>query len=224
MTCGPTSLLLIYPAAPRIQERLSNSKFSHLRKLSTNRILVFFSKPWIQVFADLFQSSYKASGLHRSFAGLLLLFRIAIATTLILADEYALNYLITGVLVVGLLIIHSITQPNMKHWINVVDTLIYADLIIISFVAAYLHSYSTQPNQKLYSLLARIHFVLVIAPSLYLVGFICISCFLWCKRRLQRRKDLQTLSDPIASDSADEPELRYHDLWASDSCELEQRK
>ena len=221
---GPTSLLLIYPAAPKIQERLSNSKFSRLRKLSTNRILVFFSKPWIQIFADLFQSSYKASGLHRSFAGLLLLFRIAIAATLILADEYALNYLITGVLVVALFIIHSITQPNIKHWINVVDTLIYADLIVISFVAAYLHSYSTQPNQKLYSLLAWIHFALVIAPSLYLVGFICISCCLWCKRRLQRRKDLQTLSDPIASDSADEPELRYYDLWASDSCELEQRK
>lgn len=220
---GPTSLLLIYPAAPKLQAKLSNSKLSFLKKLSTNRILVFFSKPWIQVFADLFQSSYKASGLHRSFAGLLLLFRIAITNTLILADEYALNYLITGVLVVGLFIVHSITQPNTKHWINVVDTLIYADLIIISFIAAYLHSYSTQPSQELYSPLAWIHFALVILPSLYLVGFICISCLLWCKRRLQQRKASQALSRQIAEDKGEEPELHYYDLWATDSCELAQR-
>ena len=220
---APTFLLLIYPAAPKLQEWLSNSKYAFLKKLSTNCVLSFLSKPWMQVFADLFQSSYKASGLHRSFAGLLLLFRIAITTTLILADEYALNFLITGVLVVGLLIIHSISQPNTKHWINVVDTLIYADMVLISFLAAYLHSYSTQPNQELYDPLSWIHFTLVIAPSLYLVGFICVSCYFWCKRRLQQSYPMQNMSSKDADDTGDEPELSYHDLWASDSHEQEQR-
>ena len=218
---GPTFVLLIYPAAPRLQERLSNCKLSFLRKLSTNRVLVFFSKPWIQIFADLFQSSYKASGLHRSFAGLLLLFRIAITCTLILADENALNYLITGVLVVGLFIIHSITQPNTKHWINVVDTLIYADLILISFIAAYLQSHSNKHNQELYSALSWMHLAVGIAPSLYLVGLICISCFLWCKNKQQQRKASQTLSSEVVEDSTDEPEFSYHDLWTSDSCDPE---
>ena len=181
----PTFLLLVYPALPQLQAKLQQSKYRVLRRVSGLKCLSVFSRPSIQHFGDLFQSSYKDS--CRFFAGVLLLMRFVVVLAWNSQWSQSLHggYVITTALSVAVLTLHSLFRPHRRAWINVVDSFLYAHLAIVNLLGVYIFSNPTsRTSEKSWTTLYLIAFF---APSVYLVFYVasvlCKKC--WSRRRLQ---------------------------------------
>ena len=96
-----------------------------------------FNTPKVQLFADLFQSSYKHK--YRFFAGVILFARIGILMVWNLVGSRAAGFAVLAALCLGILLLHSLLQPNIKNWINVLDTLIYSHMTAITLLAVYIN-------------------------------------------------------------------------------------
>ena len=178
----PIILLLLYPSLHQIQQLAINSQYKVLRRVFKHKVFGMFNTPWVQLFADLFQSSYKNK--YRFFAGVLLLTRIAIIMVWNVAGSRSGGFAVLATLSLCLLMLHALLQPNIKNWINVLDTLIYTYMTAISILASYI--YSKDDNQVQTSLRA-FYVAALFLPALYPVLY--LSRKLYFKLRWQRCSD-----------------------------------
>jgi predicted outer membrane repeat protein len=132
----PISILLFacYPVVTNLGDSMQKSSNRVLNQLHNSCIVRLLKRNWIRQTAELFQRPYKA-GAYKCFAGFLLLFRIPLVVVIMMPNEY--RYLGCTVLLVFLIVIHSFFQPNEKQWINVIDWLVYANMILISVMYSY---------------------------------------------------------------------------------------
>ena len=163
----PTFLLLVYPALPQLQAKLQHSKYKVLRHILGLKCLNVFSRPSIQHFGDLFQSSYKDN--CRFFAGVLLLVRIVVVVAWNSQWSKSLQggYVIMTALSLAVLTLHSLLRPHRRGWINVVDSFLYAHLAVVNLLGVYI--YSNPTNQRSEKSWMALYLVAFFAPGAYLV-------------------------------------------------------
>ena len=170
----PTFLLLVYPALPQLQTKLQQSKYRVLRRVSGLKCLSVFSRPSIQHFGDLFQSSYKDS--CRFFAGVLLLVWIVVVVVWNVSSSREEGYVIMTALSLLVLTLHSLLRPHRSRWINVVYSLMYTHLIAINILAVHIYANPVNMRFSQVSWMALYQFALF-APGvcvvLYLVSIQC---------------------------------------------------
>ena len=125
----PPLILILVPLVPRAAV--------HLQPERSNRIIwlcdKMFSGPKWQFFLDAFQGGFKPR--YSFFAGLFFLYRIAITVAYTFSVRLELQYLVQLLLVVIFLVIHSIFQPYKRKIYNVIDTLIYGNMLIVLITA-----------------------------------------------------------------------------------------
>ena len=121
----PPLILILVPLVPRAAV--------HLQPERSNRLIWFcdkmFAGPKWQFFLDAFQGGFKPK--FSFFAGLFFLYRIAITSAYTFSHGLEWQYLIQTVEVVLFLVIHSICQPYKKKIYNIIDTLIYCDMLVV---------------------------------------------------------------------------------------------
>ena len=165
----PTFLLLVYPALPQLQAKFQYSKHKVLRCVSGLKCLNIFSRPIIQHFGDLFQSSYKDN--CRFFAGVLLLVRIGVVIAGNVSSSREEGYVIMTALSLAVLTLHSLLRPNQNRWINVIDSLMYAHLVAVNLLAVYIYSLPNNLRSSQESWFILYQFALF-APGAYLVLYV----------------------------------------------------
>ena len=121
----PPLILILVPLVPRAAV--------HLQPERSNRVIwlcdKMFSGPKWQFFLDAFQGGFKPR--YSFFAGLFFLYRIAITVAYSFAFALEWQYLAQTVEVVLFLVIHSICQPYKKKIYNIIDTLIYCNMLVV---------------------------------------------------------------------------------------------
>jgi hypothetical protein len=127
-------LLACYPVVPDFADSMKKSSNRLLNRLHNNCFVKRLKRNWIQQTAELFQRPYKA-GAYKCFAGFLLMFRIPLVVLIMTHNEY--QYLACTALLLALIVIHFLCQPNEKKWINVVDCLVYSNMLLISGMYSY---------------------------------------------------------------------------------------
>ena len=122
----------------------------------------------IAIFLDTFQGCYRDN--MRFFAGLYLVCRLAVFLTASLATTVAGEYSIKTIIFLILLIFVAICQPYREKFLNVVDTLILANLTAITTLRSYLAAdlYS-EPG------VYWIGYFLIILPVIYMLGYLVWS-------------------------------------------------
>ena len=121
----PPLILILVPLVPRAAV--------HLQPERSNRVIwlcdKLFSGPKWQFFLDAFQGGFKPR--YSFFAGLFFLYRIAITAAYSFSTRLEYQYLLQLLLIVIFLIIHSIFQPHRRKIHNVIDALIYGNMLIV---------------------------------------------------------------------------------------------
>ena len=129
----PPLILILVPLVPRAAV--------HLQPERSNRVIwlcdKMFSGPKWQFFLDAFQGGFKPR--YSFFAGLFFLYRIAITVAY---STFALEwqYLAQTVEVVLFLVIHLICQPYKKRIYNIIDTLIYCNMLVVLLSGSFIYS------------------------------------------------------------------------------------
>ena len=162
----PTLFLLAYPALPRLQSIMAESKNKTLKRLSKLGAFAYFTKSWMQHFGDLFQSSYRNK--YRFFAGIELLVRIVMVIMWHVIESRDSAYMWLGILSTTLLVTHCICWPRMKPWINRLDAIMYGNLIVVAILGSSIYKQSNYPNHR--STLAFTAVMLL--PATYLVVYV----------------------------------------------------
>ena len=194
----PTCLLLVYPALPQIQARMKISKYKVLRCICDLKCLNVLSSPRIQLFADLFQSSYKNN--CRFFAGLLLLVRIVVVVTWNIGQSLEAVYTLMTALSIAVLALHSLFQPHRHGWINVVDSILYTHLAAVNLFGAYISSQTPGFIISSMTIWTILYQCALFVPALYLVFYVGLTLYQRYKRSCRRQQSTNLISNEAASD------------------------
>ena len=137
----PPLILILVPLVPRAAV--------HLQPERSNRIIwlcdKMFSGPKWQFFLDAFQGGFKPR--YSFFAGLFFLYRIAITVAYSFAFALEWQYLAQTVEVVLFLVIHSICQPYKKRIYNIIDTLIYCNMLVVLLSGGFMWHQSSHGSE-----------------------------------------------------------------------------
>lgn len=186
----PVILLLVYPLCYKVFALLSIEE-TKLIKITCHVIPLEKMKPLF----DSFQSSFKDH--YRFMAGFYFLYRLALQVPFVLADSFTKFYVILEIELVIMLTIQATIYAYKKHWHNIVDILLFANLSIINAMTMhnYKRSKETSKNQS-YQLeidvLSVIQSFLIYLPLVYVVCYITTQ--LLCRNR-QPRIELSQYDD-----------------------------
>ena len=178
---------------------------------------------------DEFQACYKPE--YRYFAGFYFLNRqLVYLACMTYTGTFPQNNSILATLNILVLITHGIIQPYSKKWLNMWDTVLLTDIVILSMSSPVKMSASETIDRQLYEYI--IPYTLVIVPTLYLMVIILVtlamkpklgkSCCLNIKnfvfRRFGRNNGYQLASSPTSTvfdlspnNEYREPLLEYED-------------
>ena len=166
----PATILLLYPSCFKVISllHLDDNKFVSSMQ---QQIPHAYLKP----FADSFQSCFKDN--LRFFAGLYFVYRLALLTSWLMLNFFIQNLLLSELLFVSMLLIHSILQPYKKKLHNNLDSFIFFILSIINGITVYnYHFFSINLTDKTgTNALIHIQIFLVYLPLLYFVIFMVTS-------------------------------------------------
>ena len=128
----PPVMLILVPLVPRAAV--------HLQPERSNKLIWFcdklFSGPKWQFFLDAFQGGFKPK--YSFFAGLFFLYRIIITVTYSFTLTLEWQYFIHTGEVVLFLVIHSLCQPYRRKIYNIVDTLIYFNMLAVLQIGSFM--------------------------------------------------------------------------------------
>ena len=152
-------------------------------------------KPFYDIFMGCFKENYYCfAGLYFLYYLLLPLFNVTSSCT------YVYNFFVTEVILILMLAVHSVTQPYISHHSNVIDALLFVDLILINGISGLVYFGSLYPDMLIVTdFWQYLQFVLIIAPIAVPVGL----TFLWCinrpciKKRMQRKRSATQTSARI---------------------------
>ena len=224
----PPALLLCYPLLNKVlaffgcDDVKSNCLFCH-------KISVSYLKPLL----DSFQSCFKDN--MRFFAGLYFIYRWIILLAYAATQSYSIYYttMIGGFL--AILVLHTVFQPYVKRAHNIIDTLLLADLIIISCLSFYNYHknhYLRGVRHTTTTSAAILQLVLIYLPlivlGVYILMVVCkkikdrksITFFasdkLVPKRANKLREFIRTISSKNEDNDSDNVELTHDQLMDED--------
>ena len=136
----PPFLLLIYPLSNKILALfgLEEKKPFHL----------FLSTSWLKPLLDSFQGCFKDN--LRFFAGLYFLYRWTFLLFHWGTGNFSAYYTGTGGILVFMLTLHTICQPYIKRVHNIIDTLLFANLVLINYLS-FFNYHKTRSQRIQYS-------------------------------------------------------------------------
>ena len=201
----PPIILILVPLVPR---RLVKWDPERKHKLVWLCDKLFSGAKW-QFFLDAFQGGFKP---HFSFfSGLFFLYRIVIITTHILPINPTNRYVFLMAEILVFLVIHALCQPYRRRIHNIMDTLIYANMLIVLLMGNYAWHKSSQGNEKTAWNTLYIIIVTMNIPQVCFVIYLayCIfktvrkACIAWrlrrngvrSIRRSSEERDLELLND-----------------------------
>jgi len=172
----PTFLLILYPLHYKVLSIAGLSESKHVKKLISplEKIKPIF---------DSFQSTFKDS--LRFFSGLYFLYRFLIALTFVVNTPSSF-YIVIEVILVVILVIHSVCQPHRKKLHNVVDSLLFGNLLLINTLSIFHLHLKNYPmkwcriNLKVMSSANQL--VLVCLPFMVLLGIMAQNLAHYIKR------------------------------------------
>ena len=151
----PPLVLLVFPV--RLFERCIVHRSSRIRKC--------YPADKVAILLDTFQGCYRDN--MRFFAGLYLLCRLAIFLTISQSNTLLEQYTIQAVICLVMLVLVAICQPYRQRGVNVVDTLILADLTIVTLIRIYLIN-----NQKTQAWVYWVCYILIFLPLVYMITYL----------------------------------------------------
>ena len=120
----PPALLLAYPLGNRVMTVFG----------CDNDVIIFLSQKLsvsnLKPLLDSIQGCFKDN--LRFFAGLYFLYRWIIPFTHIIANGFGIYYSVLGGVLLLILTLHTICQPYIKRIHNIIDTLLFVNLILIN--------------------------------------------------------------------------------------------
>ena len=164
----PPILLISYPLCYKVLAlfKLSESKY-------TRYVSKFIPLLKLKPLLDSFQSCFKDN--FRFFAGLYFVYRFTLLATSF-TSGLGQFYTVLEIQLIVMLAIHSLAHPYEKHWHNILDTLIFADLAIINGMTFYNYTRvsSGLDYQHILGITTSIQLVLIYLPMLYMVGYVAV--------------------------------------------------
>ena len=128
----PPLILILVPLVPRAAV--------HLQPERSNRVIwlcdKMFSGPKWKFFLDAFQGGFKPK--YSFFAGLFFLYRIVITVTFSFTVNLEWQYFLHTAEVVLFLVIHCLCQPYRHRIYNIVDTLIYFNMLAVLQIGSFM--------------------------------------------------------------------------------------
>ena len=224
----PPALLLCYPLLNKVPTFFGCNDIK-INCLFCHKLSVSYLKPLL----DSFQSCFKDN--MRFFAGLYFLYRWIILLVYAATQSYSIYYMtiIGGLL--GMLVLHTVFQPYVKRAHNIIDTLLLADLIIISCLSFYNYHrnhYLRGVKHSTTTLAAVLQLVLIYLPLIVLGMYILmIACKMVKKRKSiaffasdklvpkrarKLREFIQTISTESEENDSDKVELTHDQLMDED--------
>jgi len=193
----PPLLLLSYPYLPMLINKLNCHNNKILQKFCIaplDKYVPFF---------DAFQSCYKNE--YRYFAGLYFIYRIIALCIASLAPSPENQYIGQSIFYTAILMVHCLCQPYKKRSHNIIDGLVFANMIIINSLSAYRYYwYSTNLSKS--TKVFWIQTIMIYLPVLCLFGIIlykliCRSgCFNCGNRKLEEDILPSRLLDDVDND------------------------
>ena len=174
----PLVLLLTYPLLNKILDFLGLEDKTIVKLIST-LLPIGSLKPLLDSFQGCFKDNF------RFFAGLYFLYRWSFLLVHF-TTEFSIYYTsISGVLVF-ILILHTICQPYTKRAHNIIDTLLFFDLLLINCLLFfnYHNIHKQKPQYKAIGSAAVVQLVLICLPMIvmcvYLFAILCKRVFKCC--------------------------------------------
>jgi predicted outer membrane repeat protein len=189
----PPFLLLAYPLANKVLaivhcEDLKLSKYITIVRL----------KPLLDAFQGCFKDNL------RFFAGLYFLYRW---TTLIIgilpSIGYGRAYIIKGCLLTLFLALHAVCQPYTVKTYNVIDSLLFADLVLLNAIIFFhYHTFnaSARKTQDI-AITAVIQLILIYLPFIVMIVYVIVKTCRLGYRQCCSTKDQNTDIKPISLNS-----------------------
>ena len=198
---SPVIILTLYPSCFKIISFLKLDEFRCVSWL-LQRVPHALLKP----FADSFQSCFKDN--MRFFAGLYFAYRVIILVGWFVPTRNTQAYILLELILVTILVIHAIAQPYNSRKHNILDSLLFFNLLLINGITLYNYHYTKYNEQYKYGIDMLIHLQLTLA-YMPLVCFIIYITYILIKKAKDRYKfkmvawNIQ-LQELMNSDSEDE--------------------
>ena len=179
----PPSLLLVNPVLIKCAAFCQSRNYcssSHSRYW-LNKLLLIDLKPLF----DSFQGCFKDS--CRCFSGIYFLYRLVILLIRVCCPNLTSFYILTEFFFVFILVFHSSVQPYQKRWHNVLDTLIFGNLVIINIVSLFVYSQSTSRYKLSFSNASQhsVQLILIYWPMFYILAYAIIICLMKYRKRFK---------------------------------------
>ena len=138
----PPTLLLVYPLSNKVLSLLGYEESKIVTYLS-QKLPINTLKPIL----DSFQGCFKDN--LRFFAGLYFLYRWMAPIVYSTAPSLGTAYIVTEILLILMLAIHAFSQPYTKRVHNMVDTVLFTDLLLInSITCIHYFLFQSQENRQ----------------------------------------------------------------------------
>ena len=132
---------------------------------------LFLSTSWLKPLLDSFQGCFKDN--LRFFAGLYFLYRWTFLLFHWGMGNFGAYYTGTGGILVYMLTLHTICQPYIKRMHNIIDTLLFANLVLINSLS-FFNYHKTRNKRVQYSATVSVAIVQQVLISLIVISI----CFL----------------------------------------------
>ena len=212
----PPALLLTYPLLNKVLTVLS---------LEDQKVIVFISQKLpissLKPLLDSIQGCFKDK--FRFFAGLYLLYRCTILLTYIAIGSFSTRYIITGGTLLFIIALHAICQPYIRGVHNVIDTLLFTNLVFINSLS-FINYYRSRKYEQRdthhgnTTVSAIVQLVLIYLPVAVMgVYLLLVTCKSGCRhitfftpKRAHKLKELvQTMSTRNEDTKSIDEELPY---------------
>ena len=159
----PPLTLILIPMVPRALARLQPERKNPLLKLCDK---LFLGPKW-QLFLDAFQGSFKPK--YSFFAGMPFIYRIGIAFSYAVTFSPHAMYISHTLGILVALVIHAILQPYRRRIHNILDTLIYMNMLTVVSVMFYAW---TDPTNVIHDVFFWIALTAMNAPQVIFIGYL----------------------------------------------------
>ena len=165
----PPMLLLSYPLCYKIFGVLKISESRFVRCLCT---CIPLEK--LKPFFDSFQSSFKDE--FRFFSGLYFIYRLLTLMVLLHTLSLTNYYFVILIQFLTMFCIHAVIQPYKERWHNILDSLIFTNLIFISAMTLYSYRRSIETvliSHKPINTVCTIQVIFLYIPIVYFLFNVC---------------------------------------------------
>ena len=146
---------------------------------------------------DSFQGCFKDK--YRFFAGLYFIYRLVALMSFLFTDSLAKFYIALEVQLIMMLTLQAATYAYKRHWHNLIDILLFANLAIIN--ALTMHNYKRAKEQNVYT--TSINVVSAVQTFLILLPFVYVVCYYFMQLvwMIKRKNKKSTFTDSLALDT-----------------------